>query len=142
MPFGSQVQRASQSAELQGVTILAVEDHPDSLELLTEALRALGAIVFPAATSREAFQLLLEQRPQLVVSDIGLPDEDGFSLMRRIRALGAEQGGSTPSIAVSAFTSAEDRRRAAAAGFQDFVAKPVDFSQLISSIQALARPSS
>ena len=122
------------------MTILAVEDHPDSLELLTESLSALGATVFPAATSREAFQLLLTHRPGLIVSDIGLPDEDGYSLMRRIRALSPDQGGSTPAIAVSAFTSAEDRKRALSAGFQAFVAKPMDLGKLTSSIRALAPP--
>lgn len=141
MPFGSEPLSANHHAELQGLTILAVEDHPDSLELLTEALAALGAIVFPAATSQQAFQLLREHRPQLVVSDIGLPDEDGCSLMRRIRALSAEEGGNTPSIAVSAFTSAEDRARARAAGFQAFVAKPMDLAQLKTRIRTLVPPS-
>lgn len=138
MPFGSDPHQPRRHAELEGVTILAVEDHADSLELLTAALMSLGAIVYPATTSGEAFQLLLEHRPQLIVSDIGLPDEDGCSLMRRIRALAAEEGGRTPSIAVSALTSAEDRKRALAAGFHDFVAKPMDLLKLTSSIHALA----
>lgn len=138
MPFGSNPPTPSRRAELEGVTILAVEDHPDSLELLTEALQVLGATVFPATTSREAFELLLQHRPQLIVSDIGLPDEDGYSLLRRIRRLGPEEGGTTPAIAVSAFTSAEDRKRAIAAGFQAFVAKPMELNQLVSSIRALA----
>jgi CheY-like chemotaxis protein len=140
MPFGSHLQPAARHAELQGVTILAVEDHADSLELLTQTLEVLGATVFPAATSREAFTLLLRHRPQLIVSDIGLPDEDGCGLMRRIRALSPEQGGTTPAIAVSAFTSAEDRKRALAAGFQAFVPKPMALDKLTSSIRSLSLP--
>jgi CheY-like chemotaxis protein len=138
MPFGSPHQTPSHRAELYGITILAVEDHPDSLELLTEALQALGATVYPASTSNDAFRLLLQHRPHLVVSDIGLPDEDGCSLMRRIRQLSPEQGGGTPAIAVSAFTAAEDRKRALASGFQAFVAKPMELTLLTSSIRALA----
>lgn len=138
MPFGSPSPATNQPASLHGLTILVVEDHPDSRELLTEALAALGATVFPAATSRDAYGLLLEQRPRLIVSDIGLPDEDGCSLMRRIRALSEEEGGRTPAIAVSAFTSADDRQRAFAAGFQAFVAKPMELVKLTSNIRSLA----
>jgi CheY-like chemotaxis protein len=138
MAFGSPPHPTSLRAELEGLTILAVEDHLDSLELLTEALQSLGATVFPASTSREAFELLLEHHPHLVISDIGLPDEDGFSLMRRIRQLSPDQGGHTPAIAVSAFTAVEDRKRALAAGFQAFVPKPMELTQLTRSIRTLS----
>ncbi len=138
MPFGSLLQATSPSAELSGVTILVVEDHPDSLELLTEALQVMGAVVLPAATSRRAFELLLDRRPQLIISDIGLPDEDGCTLMRRIRQLGADEGGATPAIAVSAFTATEDRKRALSAGFQAFVAKPMDFVKLTHAIASVS----
>lgn len=76
MPSGS-TSRPLSARALEGLTILAVEDHEDSLELITAALQVLGAVVLPAATSQAAFRLLLERRPQLVISDIGLPDEDG-----------------------------------------------------------------
>jgi CheY-like chemotaxis protein len=137
MPYGSPSRPSPPPRALEGMTILAVEDHEDSLELITAALQVMGAEVLPAATSQAAFRLLLERRPQLVISDIGLPDEDGCSLMRRIRELTAEQGGGTPAIAVSAFTSAEDRKRAIAAGFQAFVPKPLDLVDLTTSIRSL-----
>lgn len=138
MAFGSLAQSPTPSADLTGVTVLVVEDHPDSLDLMTEALQVLGATVFPAASSREAFHLLLTHKPQLVISDIGLPDEDGCMLLRRIRQLAVEDGGATPAIAVSAFTTTEDRERALSAGFQAFVPKPMDFLQLTSAIGSLA----
>jgi CheY-like chemotaxis protein len=123
--------------DLTGLTVLVVEDHPDSLEMLAAVLRFNGANVVPARTTRHAYEMLLQQLPHLVISDIGLPDEDGCSLMRRIRLLGTEQGGATPAIALSAYTQVEDRHNALAAGFHTYLTKPVDLDQLMTAILRL-----
>jgi CheY-like chemotaxis protein len=138
MSNSSNRQNPGTNADLAGIKILAVEDHVDSLELLTEALQMLGATVVPAASSREAFELLQQHQPHLVISDLGLPDEDGFSLMRRIRRLDAAQGGATPAIALSAFTTAEARKQALEAGFHAFLPKPMELGQLAITIFGLA----
>lgn len=139
MSFSSNRHSAGQT-DLAGIKILAVEDHVDSLELLTEALQMLGAIVVPAASSGEAFELLQRHQPHLVISDLGLPDEDGCSLMRRIRQLDAARGGATPAIALSAFTSAEARQQALASGFHAFLPKPMELGRLAITIFGLASP--
>jgi diguanylate cyclase len=138
MPPASPRQHAA--VDLQGLTVLAIEDHADSLEMLTEALRMLGATVLPARSSQEGFEMLQQHQPQLVISDIGLPDEDGCSLMRRIRQLSVAQGGATPAIALSAFSRAEDRKQALAAGFHVYLTKPMELSQLVNAITVLAPP--
>lgn len=126
--------------DLTGLTIVAVEDHPDSLDMLIAALRLLGANAVPARTSREGYEMLSQHRPHLVISDIGLPDEDGCALIRRIRSLGADEGGATPAIALSAYTQAEDRRKALDAGFHAFVSKPLELDRLATTILLLKRP--
>lgn len=128
--------------DLTGLTVLAVEDHPDSLDLLTEALRLLGAHVIPARTAREGFELLQRYQPHLVISDIGLPDEDGCSLIQRVRQLSVAHGGATPAIALSAHSLTEDRQRALAAGFHAYLTKPMQLDQLVATISLLAPPTS
>jgi CheY-like chemotaxis protein len=118
-----------------GMTILVVEDHPDSLELFAAILAQLGATVLAASTAGEAFQLFTLHRPHLVVSDIGLPDEDGHSLMRRLRRL--PEGGAVPAIAVTAFATFRDRREALAAGYDSYLPKPVDIARLCETIDEL-----
>lgn len=127
----------------RGVTILVVEDHGDSRELLVTLLEGYGATVVAAETARHAFELLTLHQPDLVVSDVGLPDEDGHALMRRVRSLGGDEGGATPAIAVTAYATTADRRAALAAGFDDYLTKPLDFSRLLGAIHQLVRgPSS
>jgi CheY-like chemotaxis protein len=125
--------------DLTGITVLAVEDHPDSLDMLTAALRLLGADVLPARVSREAYELLRQHLPRLIISDIGLPDEDGCALIRRIRQLSVAQGGATPAIALSAYTLAEDRRKALEAGFHAYLTKPIELDRLVATISQLTR---
>ena len=86
------------------------------------------------ASAREALQLLEVDRPDVLVSDIGLPDEDGYSLIRRIRQREAEHGGLLPAIALTGYARADDRTRALAAGFQAHVAKPLEPAELIAAI--------
>jgi CheY-like chemotaxis protein len=125
--------------ELSGLTILLVEDHDDSREFLIALLEQLGAKALSAASAAEGFALLQLGRPHVIVSDLGLPDEDGFSLMRRIRKLAAADGGATPAIALTAFTTADDRAEALGAGYQIYLTKPVNLELFVESIVAMAR---
>jgi CheY-like chemotaxis protein len=123
---------------LRGLRVLVVEDDRDARELIVEILEQAGASVRGVPSVAKALEAMLAFRPQLLVSDIAMPDEDGYSLMRRIRALDAALGSEIPSIALTAFTRAEDRKRALAAGFTAHIAKPVDVAHLISAVDRLA----
>jgi CheY-like chemotaxis protein len=125
------------------LTILVVEDHCDSRELLVTLLEGYGATVLAAETAGAGFELLTRHQPDIVVSDIGLPDEDGNALLRRVRKLDEAEGGAIPAIAVTAYATAEDRRTALSAGFDDYMTKPLDVMRLIDAVQQLVRgPSS
>ena len=114
---------------LDGVEILVVDDDRDALEAMTYALRATGAIVRPAASVRQAWAAFTEKQPDLVVSDLSMPDEDGYSLLRRLRAGRADP--SVPAIALTGFTRPEDKARVLQAGFSAFVPKPIDPDELV-----------
>lgn len=109
---------------LRGVRALVVEDDPDGCELLETVLRGFGATVTTAHSARNAFELMATERPDVVVSDIGLPDEDGLSLIRRVRQ--TEGLSDLPAVALTAYASKRDVAQALAAGFQAHVAKPVE----------------
>jgi len=109
---------------LDGVEILLVEDDRDTLEAMTMALEAMGARVLAAASAGEAVSAFRQHVPDLVISDLGMPHEDGYSLLRRIRAERAKRA--VPAIALTGYTRAEDRERALSAGFAAHVPKPVD----------------
>jgi PAS domain S-box-containing protein len=125
-------------SELAGLKVLVVDDQPDARELVKRVLEDSGAEVFPAATAAEALALLAAWRPDVLVSDIGMPEADGYELLRRIRALGVERGGKIPAIALTAFARSEDRTRALRAGFMVHVSKPVDPSELVATVASVA----
>ena len=122
---------------LAGITVLAVDDEPDARQLIKRVLEQCGARVVVAGSSREAMQRLKESRPHIIISDIGMPDEDGYSFIRRVRALSDEEGGNVPAAALTAFARAEDRTRALRAGFQTHVAKPVEPTELTAVVASL-----
>jgi PAS domain S-box-containing protein len=124
---------------IDGIKILVVEDDPDTREFVERLLAEAGAHVIAVASAAAAFDCLRRERPDLLVSDIGLPDEDGYALIHRIRGLPDAEGGRIPAIAVTAFARAEDRRRALQSGFQSHVAKPVDPAELLASIVSFAQ---
>jgi CheY-like chemotaxis protein len=124
-------------ANVGGIRVLVVEDEPDGRELLCEALRAGGAEVAEAACAAEALQRIDAFLPDVLVSDLGMPVEDGYSLLRRLRERPPERGGTLPAIAVSAYAREEDRIRASAAGFQVHLAKPFKPSELVSAVARL-----
>ncbi len=122
---------------LVGLRVLLVDDDEDTLKLLTVLLKRQGAEV-AAATSAAAVPALLENlRPDVLVSDVGMPGEDGYSLIRRVRALGPERGGQTPAIALTAYAGDSDRALALLAGFQLHLPKPVEPATLIEAITGL-----
>jgi PAS domain S-box-containing protein len=119
-------------SELDGVKILVVDDEPDARELLTELLSACHASVFSAGTVADAMTIIQEQQPDIVVSDIGMPGEDGYDLIRKLRALPPNRGGKTPAVALTAYARIEDRTRALVAGYNMHVPKPVEPTELLS----------
>jgi PAS domain S-box-containing protein len=119
---------------LQGVSILVVDDEEDARDVLRGILEHHGATVSVAAGAGEAMIALESSRPRLLICDIGMPDEDGYSLIRRVRKLGAEHGGSVPAIALTGYARSEERARALDAGFHHFLAKPVDAGALVDVI--------
>jgi CheY-like chemotaxis protein len=128
------------SGALGGLRVLVVEDDPDARELVSAILEDAGAVVESAPSAATGFAALRSFHPQLLVSDIGMPDEDGYSLIRRVRALGDAEGGGIPSIALTAYTRPEDRAKALGAGFTLHMGKPVSPVALVSAIQNLAAP--
>jgi PAS domain S-box-containing protein len=130
--------RRSKGAPLAGLRVLAVEDDEATLDALTELLSLQGAEMAAAASVNQALGLLADFNPDVLVSDIGMPERDGYDLIREIRALGYDAE-DLPAVAVTAFASPEDRRRALDAGFQVHLAKPVDPHELTAVIAGLAK---
>jgi CheY-like chemotaxis protein len=124
--------------DLSGVSILVVDDEADGRDLVKRVLEGCGAEVFTAGAAHEALAILERERPQVLVSDIGMPHVDGFELLRRIRALGPTGGGTLPAIALTAFARAEDRTQALHAGFAVHVSKPVEPFELIATVASVA----
>jgi CheY-like chemotaxis protein len=122
---------------LSGLRILTVDDEPDTRGMVKAALEQHGADVMTAPSAADAFEALPGFKPDVLVCDIGMPEEDGYSLIHRIRALQPEQGGNTPAIALTGYVRVEERTRALDAGFQMFVPKPVEVDELASAIANL-----
>lgn len=127
------------SLTLEGVCILAVDDQADSRDLIKWALEDFGAEVVVVTSAREAIAALTESpdRYNLLVADIGMPEEDGYSLIRQVRSLDASAVGQIPAIAVSAYVSNQEQQMAIDAGFQMHLAKPINPTQLVLMIANL-----
>ena len=123
---------------LAGLNILVVDDELDGRELVACVLEQFGATVYQADAPRAALEVLSERTPDLMISDIAMPGEDGYSLMRRVRALGSERPRNIPAIALTAFTRGEDRARALGAGFDLHIGKPLDPLVLVNAVRDLA----
>jgi two-component system CheB/CheR fusion protein len=119
---------------LRGLKILLVDDDAGLREAVAALLGGTGAVVRSAESAAEALAALTEFAPDILLSDIAMPGEDGYSLIRRVRALGAEQGGNVPAIALTALAGDNDRQRVLAAGFQGYLSKPVDLDQLAEAL--------
>jgi len=123
---------------LAGIRVLAVDDEADSRTLLRRVLKDFGADVAVASTAAEALELLKARPFDVLLSDIGMPDVDGFDLIREVRRLPPASGASIPAIALTAFARPEDRERVLRAGYQAHVGKPVDADELASTIRGAA----
>jgi signal transduction histidine kinase/ActR/RegA family two-component response regulator len=126
-----------ESTSLTGARIVVVDDDPTAVELIKEVLVRAGAEVIECRSADEALQAVRQSRPSVLVSDIEMPGQDGYSLIRKLRALGPEEGGKTPAVALTAFGRPEDRIRSLTAGFNIHVSKPVDPAELIAIVASL-----
>jgi signal transduction histidine kinase/ActR/RegA family two-component response regulator len=124
---------------LDGLHVLVVEDNADGREVISMMLELAGAKVTAVGSAKEALEALESLQPDALISDIGLPDEDGYSLIRRLRSREAQRGGFLPAVAMTGFVLTEDRARILAAGFQVHVPKPVDSAELTAAIAAVTR---
>jgi len=128
---------AQPPCDLSGLQVLVVDDEADARELIQRILADCGADVLTAASAAEALQLLTQARPGLLISDLGMPGIDGYALLQGVRALGAERGGDLPAIALTAFAQASDKIKALDSGFRAHLAKPVEPSELVTTVAAL-----
>lgn len=126
------------ATELDGLKVLVVDDQADARDLIKRVLEDCAAQVTTASSADEALVLVETERPDVLISDIGMPDVDGFELLRRVRALGSDRGGRVPAIALTAFARSEDCTRALRASFLVHVSKPVDLSELIATVASVA----
>ncbi len=145
MEAGSAPIAVESSEDLAGVRALVVDDEDDARQLVTAALTQYGAAVVAVGSAAEAYDLITktppQERPDVMVTDIGMPDEDGYSLMRRVREWERERRAYLPAVALTAYGRVEDRVRALRAGFQTHVAKPIDPAELAIVIRSLIRRS-
>jgi CheY-like chemotaxis protein len=125
------------SKELYGLKILVVDDDQDTRDLLEWVLRRVGAEVVAAASAKAAMEAMEKDRPHILVSDIAMPEEDGLSLMRRIRALPRERGGRIPAVALTAHSMVQDRLQSLRAGFQSHVPQPVVPEELVEVVTSI-----
>jgi len=137
-PRSPPTQEAGSDVRLDGVKVLVVDDELDMRDFLSVSLRQYGADVTALASVGEAVAALQRERPDVLVSDIGMPGEDGYALIRKVRALGPELGGEVPAAALTGFAQGEDTTRVLSAGYQVHLPKPVEPSQLAQVVGSLA----
>lgn len=124
---------------LQGVWVLIVEDEHDAREVLSLVLKLYRADVMAVGSAAEALTAMDEWLSDVLVVDIGLPDEDGYTLMRKVRSLKPQQGGRIPALALTAFSRTRDRQQALSAGFQAHMVKPADPAELVNVVAQLSK---
>ncbi|HET6439176.1 MAG TPA: ATP-binding protein [Anaeromyxobacter sp.] len=125
-------------AGLSRLRVLVVDDDPDSREVVREVLEQAGAMVAVAGSAQEALLCIAQRPPDVLLSDLGMPGEDGYQLMRQVRALDPGAGGAVPAAALTAYTQAENRLAAQEAGFQGYLSKPIDPAELTVAVARLA----
>jgi signal transduction histidine kinase len=137
-PTAPVMEFVSGGVRLDGLRVLVVDDDPDAVELATAILAGAGAVVRTCGSAREALAAVQEWRPDVLVSDIEMPGEDGYALIRKVRALDAERGGKTPAVALTAYGRTQDRMSSLTAGYSMHVPKPVDPGELTTIIASVA----
>ena len=133
----SAVSNVEHRHHVRGARLLVVDDEEDSRDLIKRLLEDCGAKVRAAKSAADALGQMAEWRPDVLISDIGMPEEDGYTLIRRIRALDDAHGGDVPAVALTAYARTEDQAHAKDAGYQRHVAKPVEPAELIAAVAAL-----
>jgi PAS domain S-box-containing protein len=124
---------------LTGIKVLVVDDEPDSLELIRVFLEHCGAHVATASSAAEALKHLDGAVPDVLISDIGMPETDGFDLIKKVRGFEPERGGKVPAVALTAYAREEDKQRALHSGFQTHLAKPVEMEELINVVAGVVK---
>ncbi len=132
-------QFSERELNLTGIRVLTVDDEPDVRELFSILLTEYGAEVLTVASAAEVLATLESFQPDVLVSDIGLPEMDGYTLLQKLRSLPPEKGGQIPAIALTAYARGEDRERCLTCGFQQHISKPVDIEMLVQAVSNLAR---
>lgn len=130
-------QSRSGAVRLDGLHVLLVEDDDDSRKLLGTMLKRYGARVTSTKSAAEALDVFEAELPDVMISDIGMPDQDGYELIRKLRMMPPEKGGNTPAIALTGYASRKDRERALSSGYQQHMAKPIEQVDMIKAIAAL-----
>jgi CheY-like chemotaxis protein len=125
-------------SELKGLRVLVIDDEPDARQLVRAVLEGGEAVVRAASSGAEALAMIHLEKPDVIVSDIGMPESDGYDFIRKLRQLPREEGGRIPAVALTAYARAEDRRKALLAGFQNHASKPTDPQELVVVVANLA----
>lgn len=123
--------------KLTNVSILVVDDDADVCDLLTLLFMRAGAEVRAASRAADALALFAQSKPDIIVSDIAMPEVDGYSFMRQIRSRTGDDGGQIPAVAITARSGANDRIRALRAGYQSYVPKPIDQEEMLTVVETL-----
>ena len=129
---------SSEFRSLDGLRVLLVDDEVETRQIISTVVQRTGAEVKTCTSAREALTELVAWRPHVILSDIGMPDEDGYSFINRVRSLPHDEGGATPAAALTAYARDEDRKQALDAGYQMHIAKPIGAGQLVNMIARLA----
>jgi PAS domain S-box-containing protein len=132
---------SEQSLDLHGIKVLVVDDDADTRDFVAYLLEMYGASITAVASALDALTSLTQSKPDILLSDIGMPDMDGYTLIRQVRTLPAEQGGQIPAIALTAYAGEINYQQAISAGFQKHISKPVDPAKLVEAIGNLVEPS-
>src|SRR5262249_43762102 len=127
---------------LKEVNVLVIDDEPDACNLLRLILKSAGASVYLAQSADEGIEQLIAKPVDVLICDVGRPDVDGYTLMRRVRALDDPKKSEVPAVAVTAYARLEDRTAAIRAGFQNHLPKPVEPAELLAVVHSLATPRS
>lgn len=122
---------------LTGLRVVVVDDDDDARDLLCTVLTQRDAEIFAADCAAAAYELVVEKRPDVLISDIAMPEQDGYMLIGRVRMLGEAQGGRTPAIAITAYAGRADQKRAIDAGFDAHFSKPIDIDKLVDQLLGL-----
>jgi len=138
VPKAADTGSAPPSSRAGAASILVVDDRASTREFLVTLLGYAGHRTLEAANGKEALEMVRRHRPDLVISDIAMPEEDGYVLIRKIRARGPRKSGDIPAAALTAYAKIEDRVSILAAGFQMYLSKPADPSELIAVVASLA----